>query len=179
MLSKNLLFSLLISAFSASIFAVVTEITTQADFNNKVTNAPGLVVVDFHWVKCGPCKQLAPHYEKLSNEFQDVGFYKIESSVSEPAGLTGKYQVQGYPTVVFFVDGKKVDSTTGFSAGTLELMKSKINKYNSGAGGAATRSMPAMQQATPVVAAPAPEAAPAPAKRGRKSRGCSSCKSCK
>jgi hypothetical protein len=75
-----------------------------------------------------------------------------------------------------FVDGKKVDAVVGASP---DRIRSKIDMYKAGGYKGATRSAPAMQKAAPVVAAPAPEAAPAPAKRGRKARGCTSCKSCK
>lgn len=124
-MSKNILISLFATVFCANLLAV-EELKSKDEFDSKVLKSPGLVVVDFYWIKCGPCKQLAPEYEKISQEFPDVKFYKMESADSEKAGFIKSYAIRGYPTVLFFVDGEKVAAVTGYNP---DAIRENINKH--------------------------------------------------
>jgi thioredoxin 1 len=76
---------------------------SEAIQSNKV------VIVDFfaHW--CGPCKTLSPILEEVSNE----GFSVFSVDVDENRDLSQKFSVSSIPTVLFFKNGKKVDSFVG------------------------------------------------------------------
>jgi thioredoxin 1 len=85
---------------------------TQDEFGDRVENAAGVVVVDFHAAWCGPCRRLAPILEKLAGEFQGrASFYKVDVDQNRP--LAAQYKVSSIPYVVLFKDGKAVDAKVG------------------------------------------------------------------
>ena len=70
------------------------------------------IVLDFSATWCGPCKQLAPIIEELSNEYEGriaVGKYDIE----EADDLTAEYGIRNVPTVIFIKNGQVVDKFVG------------------------------------------------------------------
>ena len=56
-------------------------------------------VIDFYAEWCGPCKAMEPAFKKLSEEFQDVDFYKVNVD-SEPQ-LSNLFGIRSIPTVVY------------------------------------------------------------------------------
>ena len=76
-------------------------------------------VVDFYANWCGPCKMLAPIFEKLSNEYAGkVDFYKID--VDQEGALTADFNVQSIPSLFFFsTDGKIERAVGGMTEGQL------------------------------------------------------------
>ena len=70
------------------------------------------IVLDFSAAWCGPCKQLAPIIDELSEEYAGriaVGKCDIE----EADDLTMEYGIRNVPTVIFIKDGKVVDKFVG------------------------------------------------------------------
>ncbi|MDK2795029.1 MAG: thioredoxin 1 [Archaeoglobaceae archaeon] len=70
-----------------------------------------LVVVDFYADWCMPCRYLSPVLEKLSKEYRDVEFYKI--NVDENQELAFEYGISSIPTVLFFKNGEIVGGFVG------------------------------------------------------------------
>ncbi|MEG9194202.1 MAG: thioredoxin [Candidatus Methanoglobus sp.] len=70
-----------------------------------------LVVVDFYADWCMPCRYLSPVLEKLSKEFPDVEFYKV--NVDENQELAFEYGISSIPTVLFFRKGEIVGGFVG------------------------------------------------------------------
>ena len=90
---------------------MVNEIKDQ-DFDQEVLKSSLPVVVDFWAPWCGPCKQIAPIVEKLSEEYKDkLKFCKI--NVDENHDTASKYHVMSIPTLIFFKKGELAGQTVG------------------------------------------------------------------
>ena len=75
-------------------------------------NGTKLNLVQFSASWCGPCQQLKPIIEKISNDMSDkieCYYHDIESQPNEPT----KYSVRGVPTVLLFKGGKLVGTKVG------------------------------------------------------------------
>lgn len=90
--------------------AAVEAATTT--FDDLVIRNALPVVVDFWAPWCGPCKTMAPIFERLAKEYQElVQFVKVNTE-SEPA-LATRFGVQSIPTLGFFWRGRLVNSYAG------------------------------------------------------------------
>jgi thioredoxin 2 len=70
------------------------------------------VVVDFWAQWCGPCKSMAPVYERAASEFEpEVRFIKVDTE-AEPE-LAARYSIQSIPTLMLFRKGAVVARQAG------------------------------------------------------------------
>jgi thioredoxin 1 len=89
----------------------VMEVTT-ATWDQEVLNAPGLVMIDFWAVWCGPCRMIAPTVEELAKEY--TGKVKVvKLNTDENPDIASRYKIMGIPTLMFFKAGQKVDQIVG------------------------------------------------------------------
>ena len=85
---------------------------TEANFDEALTEHPGLLMVDFWAEWCGPCRAIAPVLEELARESAGrVTLAKV--NVDENHGLAGRYGIRSIPTILFLKAGKVVDQVIG------------------------------------------------------------------
>lgn len=84
----------------------------DADFDEKVVNAEGAVLVDFWAPWCGPCRRLAPILEEVAAEMGDR-LTVLKLNTDENPRTPGQFGVMSIPTLILFKDGKEVDRIIG------------------------------------------------------------------
>ena len=94
---------------------MATKKITDESFEADVVKASIPTVVDFWAEWCGPCKQIGPVLEEISDELKDQVVIAKHNIDEEPNSPT-KYGIRGIPTMLLFKDGKlkatKVGATT-------------------------------------------------------------------
>ena len=61
-----------------------------------------IVLIDFWADWCGPCKSFAPTYEKVSEEYENIVFAKVDTEAHQE--LAAQFQIRSIPTLVVFKD---------------------------------------------------------------------------
>ncbi len=72
---------------------------SEENFEETINNND-FVIVDFWAQWCGPCKSFAPTYEKISAEFPDIVFGKVNTE--EEQGIAAHFQIRSIPTLMMF-----------------------------------------------------------------------------
>ena len=91
---------------------MATVKVTDDTFITEVTNSNIPVVVDFWAEWCGPCKQIGPALEELSDEYEGkVKIVKI--NVDENPNSPAQMGVRGIPALFLFKDGQAIANKTG------------------------------------------------------------------
>ena len=94
---------------------MATKKITDESFEKDVVKASMPTIVDFWAEWCGPCQQIGPVLEEISDEMKDQVVIAKHNIDEEPNAPT-KYGVRGIPTMLLFKDGQlkatKVGATT-------------------------------------------------------------------
>lgn len=75
---------------------------TEPVFAETIENN-NLVILDFWAEWCGPCKAYGPVYERVSEDFPDVVFGKIDTEDQQE--LAGMFGIRSIPTTIVFKEG--------------------------------------------------------------------------
>jgi len=85
---------------------------TDQTFEQDVLKAEKPVLVDFWAEWCGPCKQIAPALDQISEELADlVTIAKLD--IEESPGTPSRYGVRGIPTMMLFRGGQMASMKVG------------------------------------------------------------------
>jgi thioredoxin 1 len=91
---------------------MATVAVTDDTFESEVVNSDIPVVVDFWAEWCGPCKQIGPALEELSEQY--AGKVKIAKvNVDDNPDAPARMGVRGIPALFMFKDGQVVSNKTG------------------------------------------------------------------
>ena len=85
---------------------------TTANFDSFLQKSSLPVVVDFLADWCGPCKMMAPVFQKLAAEMNtQVRFAKVETEAHPQVSM--RLHIRSIPTLILFRQGVEVTRTAG------------------------------------------------------------------
>ena len=89
-----------------------TNPTTDSKFDQDISSSNLTVIIDFWAEWCGPCKQIGPFLEEISEEKKDK-LKILKLNIDENPVTPQKYGVRGIPTLMLFKDGNLIDTKVG------------------------------------------------------------------
>ena len=81
------------------------------DTTFDATTAHGLTVIDFWADWCGPCRAMAPQFDRAANLRPNYRFAKVDVD-AQPA-LAARFGVRSIPTLMILQDGKPIAAQAG------------------------------------------------------------------
>ena len=84
---------------------------TDADFDARVMEQAGLVLVDFWAPWCVPCEKVSPIVEALAAEYPTLSVRALDVDAHPVA--SARHAVLSLPTLILFRDGVEVERLTG------------------------------------------------------------------
>ena len=90
----------------------MSDVVTEATFDEQVLQSEKAVLVDFWAEWCGPCHAVAPVLEKIVEEHgSDLRLVKV--NIDEEQELASRYGVMSIPTMILFRDGEPTAAVIG------------------------------------------------------------------
>lgn len=114
----------------SALMGVVT--LTTSNFREQVLHSEIPVIVDFFAEWCGPCKQIAPAMEALSEKWKGMAHFAKVDIDAHPEIARG-YNISSIPAVLRFENGEVTNWCLG--AKPTHVMESELRLTNRGLGG--------------------------------------------
>tara|TARA_B110000008_G_C16804017_1_gene497931 strand:- start:57 stop:377 length:321 start_codon:yes stop_codon:yes gene_type:complete len=86
--------------------------TTDEKFDKDISSSKIVTIVDFWAEWCGPCKQIGPILEEISEEKKE-NLKILKLNIDDNPLTPQKYGVRGIPTLMIFKDGNLLDTKVG------------------------------------------------------------------
>ena len=82
------------------------------NFDEVIANSDIPVIVDFWAPWCGPCKMMAPNFEKAATNFPlKTLFAKVNTEDEQQLGA--RFSIRSIPTLIIFKGGKEIHRLSG------------------------------------------------------------------
>jgi len=105
----------------------VIQVTDQT-FAAEIEGAKGLALVDFWAVWCGPCQAIAPAIDQLAEQYAGkLKVAKLDTDSNQNTAV--RFNVRSIPTIMFFKDGKHVDTVIGADPRIKTILEGKIQHH--------------------------------------------------
>eukprot|EP01098_Paradermamoeba_levis_P000001 TRINITY_DN0_c0_g1_i1.p1 TRINITY_DN0_c0_g1~~TRINITY_DN0_c0_g1_i1.p1 ORF type:complete len:252 (-),score=103.30 TRINITY_DN0_c0_g1_i1:150-905(-) len=128
---------------------VSAEVSVLTNANFASSTASGVWLIEFYAPWCGHCQRLEPIWNELSNSAKNFHVGKVDCTIERD--LASTYQIQGFPTILLFKDGKKVSEYEG--SRTIAAFTDFVSKHLPSGATAA----PAQEAAAPAAASTSEE----------------------
>lgn len=87
------------------------EMINDSNFEQKVIQGKGKIMVEFFATWCPHCQRMAPIVDDLAAKEPTITFYRVD--IDQSTDLANEYAPNGFPTFVLFENGGIAASTTG------------------------------------------------------------------
>jgi thioredoxin 1 len=87
-------------------------VLSLAEYFEESIAGEKLTMVDFYAEWCGPCKRMAPFVNEIKRENSDI-VNVIQIDAEKYVDIAQRYNLEGYPTLIFFKNGKIVEKMLG------------------------------------------------------------------